>query len=171
MDKKKLQEEQIKTDYQEEMEDAYMSIVQAIKRTREQISYLTIKATAKAIKEGIRKVASKLKKVQYKSRGPSKEEVTSALMSTLLFVVVLIVFSFTFSTIGVPLIDALFEVGSTLTTNGVSTGITTVMMPFSYKWLLIAAMLLGRIELMTLITALRPNKVKKKIKATHQKTK
>ncbi len=53
MDKKKLQEEQIKTDYQEEMEDAYMSIVQAIKRTREQISYLTIKATAKAIKEGI----------------------------------------------------------------------------------------------------------------------
>jgi Trk-type K+ transport system membrane component len=48
-----------------------------------------------------------------------------------------------------------FEVGSALTTNGISMGITTVTLPLGYKWLLILAMILGRIEIVAVFKALK----------------
>jgi Trk-type K+ transport system membrane component len=57
--------------------------------------------------------------------------------------------------------DALFEVGSALTTNGISMGATTVSMPIIYKWLLIVAMIIGRIEIIPILIALSPYKRKK----------
>jgi Trk-type K+ transport system membrane component len=59
-----------------------------------------------------------------------------------------------FTTIGVSFTDAIFEVGSALTTNGISMGATTVAMPMGYKWLMIAAMTIGRIEMLSTLIAL-----------------
>jgi len=80
-------------------------------------------------------------------------EYTSAAVSILLFVGTLFFFSTMFSTIGVSFTDALFEVGSALTTNGISMGATTVSMPTGYKYLLMTAMIIGRVEIMTILVA------------------
>ena len=78
----------------------------------------------------------------------------SAPVSILLFILVLVVFAMIFTTIGVSFTDALFEVGSALTTNGISMGATTVAMPMGYKWLMIAAMTIGRVEVLSILIAL-----------------
>ncbi len=78
----------------------------------------------------------------------------SASVSIVLFLIALVVFSVIFTTIGISLTDALFEVGSALTTNGISMGITTVTMPIGYKWLMIAAMTIGRVEILSILLAL-----------------
>ena len=85
----------------------------------------------------------------------------SAVASILLFVVLLVVFALLFSTIGVSFSDALFEVGSALSTTGASMGATTVAMPLAYKWLMIAAMTIGRVEFLTILIVLVPLSVKK----------
>lgn len=85
------------------------------------------------------------------------------LVTILLFVATLVIFSIIFSSmqygmVHVSFTDSLFEVGSALTTNGISMGATTVLMPVAYKWLLIIAMIIGRIETMTILIALSPYK-------------
>jgi Trk-type K+ transport system membrane component len=82
------------------------------------------------------------------------------LVSTLLFTFTLVIFSVIFTTIRVSFTDALFEVGSALTTNGISMGATTVSMPIAYKWLMITAMTIGRIEIMSVLIALSTYKTK-----------
>jgi trk system potassium uptake protein TrkH len=77
----------------------------------------------------------------------------SSVVSILLFVGTLFIFSTMFSTIGVSFTDALFEVGSALTTNGISMGATTVSMPTGYKYLLMVTMIIGRVEIMTILVA------------------
>ena len=91
-----------------------------------------------------------------KKNGDENEslENLSASVSITLFVVALIVLSIIFTTIGVSFTDALFEVGSALTTNGISMGITTLTMPVGYKWLMIAAMTIGRVEILSIFLAL-----------------
>jgi trk system potassium uptake protein len=78
----------------------------------------------------------------------------SASVSILLFIITLVIFAVIFTTIGVSFTDALFEVGSALTTNGISMGATTVTMGVGYKWLMIAAMTIGRIEMFSILIAL-----------------
>jgi trk system potassium uptake protein len=87
------------------------------------------------------------------SNGNSYLESFSASVSILLFVIALIVFAVIFTTIGVSLTDALFEVGSALTTNGISMGATTVTMGIGYKWLMISAMTIGRVEILSILVA------------------
>lgn len=53
IEKKQELEEQIKTDYQEEMEYTYTNIIQAIKRARNQTGYLNLNQIAKAVMLGI----------------------------------------------------------------------------------------------------------------------
>ena len=84
-----------------------------------------------------------------------------AIISILLFVVVLIVFAMLFTTMGVSFTNSLFEVGSALSTNGVSMGATTVAMPIAYKWLMISAMTIGRVEILTILVALIPIGIKR----------
>ena len=78
----------------------------------------------------------------------------SATVSILLFIFILVVFAVIFTTIGVTFTDAIFEVGSALTTNGISMGATTVTMGIGYKWLMIAAMTIGRVEILSILIAL-----------------
>jgi trk system potassium uptake protein TrkH len=89
---------------------------------------------------------------------PVKEEKRVEILTTnvsiILFLGTLFVFSTLFTSIGVSFSDALFEVGSALTTNGVSMGVTTVSMPVGYKYLLMIAMIIGRVEITAILVSL-----------------
>jgi Trk-type K+ transport system membrane component len=85
---------------------------------------------------------------------------SNALLSVICVYIYSRLFSVIFTTIGVSFTDALFEVGSALTTNGISMGAATVSMPITYKWLMITAMTIGRIEIMSVLIALSPYKTK-----------
>ncbi len=86
---------------------------------------------------------------------PDRDELKTVLIWISSFLIVLFALSLIFSTIGISLLDSVFEVGSALTTNGISMGITTVTIPLGYKWLLILAMILGRIEIVSVFKALK----------------
>ena len=86
---------------------------------------------------------------------PTGEELKAVFVYIACFVGALIVLSLAFSTIGISLLDSVFEVASALTTNGISMGATTVVMPIGYKWLMILAMLIGRIELVNIFAAVK----------------
>jgi trk system potassium uptake protein len=77
----------------------------------------------------------------------------SASFSIMIFVGTLVLFAMIFTTIGISFTDALFEVGSALTTSGLSMGAITMAMPIGYKWLIIAAMTIGRVEILSLLIA------------------
>ena len=89
-----------------------------------------------------------------KDNEKDREELKTVLISIVSFLVILTLLTLAFSTIGLSLVDSLFEVGSALTTNGISMGITTVAIPLRYKWLLILAMILGRVEIVSVFRAL-----------------
>jgi trk system potassium uptake protein TrkH len=82
------------------------------------------------------------------------EELKSVLASIISFIVTLIILSLIFSTMGVNVLDSFFEVGSALTTNGISMGATKALMPLGYRWLMIFAMLVGRVEILTILAAI-----------------
>jgi trk system potassium uptake protein TrkH len=94
-----------------------------------------------------------------KSHQPDREELKAVLTFIASFFIVLFILSLIFSTIGISLLDSVFEVGSALTTNGISMGITTAVMPLGYKWLLILAMIVGRIEIIAAFKALEGTKI------------
>lgn len=79
----------------------------------------------------------------------------SILVFIVSFVILLLLLSLAFSTVGISFLDSVFEVGSALTTNGVSMGITTIALPLGYKWLLIFAMIVGRVEIVNIFKAIR----------------
>jgi len=85
----------------------------------------------------------------------------SSVVSILLFIFTLVIFAVIFSTMGVSFTDALFEIGSALTTNGISMGNTNVTMPLAYKWLMIVAMTIGRVEILSVLIALSPYRRKR----------
>jgi trk system potassium uptake protein TrkH len=84
----------------------------------------------------------------------------SAVVSILLFISTLITFAVIFTTMGVSFTNAIFEIGSALTTNGISMGATTATMPIAYKWLMIVAMTIGRVEILSVLIALSPYRAK-----------
>jgi trk system potassium uptake protein TrkH len=102
----------------------------------------------------IRRIQVLIDALRKKGDKPDREELKAALVSIVSFFAVLLILTLVFSTIGISLLDSLFEVGSAYTTNGISMGITTVAIPLGYKWLLIIAMTLGRIEIGAVFTAL-----------------
>jgi len=73
-------------------------------------------------------------------------EFAPALVNIIVYFAVFAALSLIFSTMGVSLRDALFEMASALSTCGASTGATSLGMPILYKWLLIVAMIIGRVE-------------------------
>lgn len=84
-----------------------------------------------------------------------------AVASVLLFILTLVVFTLLFSTMGISYTDSLFEMTSALSTAGVSLGATNVAMPLAYKWLVIMAMTIGRVEIITVLLMIVPLTVKK----------
>lgn len=102
----------------------------------------------------IQRVQTLINAVRKKGDEPSREELKTVLLSITGFIITLIILSLVFSTMGVNMLDSVFEVGSALTTNGISIGATRVLMPIGYKWLMILAMLIGRLEILTIIAAI-----------------
>jgi trk system potassium uptake protein len=86
---------------------------------------------------------------------PTRQELKSIVVYLISFLAILLFLSFAFATLGIGLLDAVFEVGSALTTNGISMGATTIALPIGYKWLLIAAMIIGRVEILNIFKAIR----------------
>jgi trk system potassium uptake protein TrkH len=102
--------------------------------------------------ERIRLLISALRK---SDDSPTREELKEILIFIGSFAATLLILSLAFSTIGVSMLDSVFEVGSALTTNGISMGATTVTMPIGYKWLIVLAMIIGRVEIVTIFKAVR----------------
>jgi trk system potassium uptake protein TrkH len=127
---------------------------------------------AKSIKQGIKDLLTKERVIPKsgEQRDTYNYEHLPALISIVLFTLTLVVFAVIFTTMppGISFTDALFEVGSALTTNGISMGATTISMPIGYKWLMITAMTIGRIELMSILVALMPFKARVKQQETEQ---
>ena len=124
---------------------------------------------AKSIKQTIRGILIKEKVIIEQNKKPETNngEYQTALVSVLLFITTLVIFSIVFTTMGVSFTDAFFEVGSALTTNGISMGATTTAMPVAYKWLMIAAMTIGRVEIMSILIALSPYRAKEQTAGTN----
>ncbi len=125
-------------------------------------------AFAKSVKESIKGVLIKEHVIPAEEPHPlignnsnGYSEHLSAPVIILLFGLVLVIFSVIFTTLGVSFTDALFEVGSALTTNGISLGYTNVLMPIGYKWLMIAAMTIGRVEILSILIALSTWRLKR----------
>jgi trk system potassium uptake protein TrkH len=102
---------------------------------------------------------SKAPKKRKQNNGSS--EGFRAIAAILLFIFVLIIFTLLFSTMGTSLMDSLFEVSSALSTNGISMGAISLAMPLAYKWLVIIAMTIGRVEIATILLLLIPIAAKK----------
>ncbi len=92
--------------------------------------------------------------VRRKGDQPNREELLSIFGAIIGFFATLIILSLLFMPIGVSFIDSVFEVGSALTTNGISMGATVVTMPIGYKWLITLAMIIGRVEIVSIFAAL-----------------
>ncbi|MCL2477685.1 potassium transporter TrkG [Candidatus Bathycorpusculum sp.] len=88
-------------------------------------------------------------------------EMFPAASAILFFVVVLFVFTLLFSTIGVSFEQALFEVGSALSTTGATMGAVSGAMPLGYKWLIMASMVIGKVEIVTVLAVVMPFFVKR----------
>ena len=73
------------------------------------------------------------------------------MVSILLLIGLLLIFTIIFSTIGLSFTDSLLEMGSAFSTNGVTMGAINVGMPSAYKWLVVAAMTIGRVEILTIL--------------------
>src|SRR4030042_6161608 len=111
---------------------------------------------ARSMKHSIEDVLIK-EKVMSEPEAPEEannHEYLPALVSILLFVFTLVIFALLFTSMGVSFTDALFEVGSALSTNGISMGATTISMPIGYKWLMIVAMTIGRVEILSILIAI-----------------
>lgn len=118
----------------------------------------------KSVKQSIKETLIKESTIHERNHNltSNNHEYLSALVAIVLFIFTLVIFAVIFQTIGVSFIDALFEVGSALTTNGFSMGVTTVSIGLGYKWLMIVAMIIGRVEIMSVIIALCPYGIKGK---------
>jgi len=102
----------------------------------------------------IERIQTLIDAIRKKDNKPDREELKAALINVIGLLLLLFVFSAVFSTIGISFLDSVFEISSALTTNGISMGITTVEIAVSYKWLLILAMLIGRIEILVILKAI-----------------
>lgn len=78
-------------------------------------------------------------------------ENTSASVSIMIFVGALVIFALIFTTMGISFTDSLFEIGSALTTSGITLGAINIGMPIGYKWLVIASMTIGRVEMLSIL--------------------
>jgi len=85
---------------------------------------------------------------------PTKTELRSIIIYLITFIAILIILSIAFTASGTNIFNSIFEIGSALATNGISSGATTIGLPAIFKWILIFAMFIGRIEILTIYRAI-----------------
>jgi len=94
--------------------------------------------------------------VRFGGRAVSAEEISRALLVILLFVAAAGLSWLPFVALGHAPLEALFEVVSALGTVGLSSGVTSAALDPALKAVLIADMLLGRLEFVALLVLLYP---------------
>jgi trk system potassium uptake protein len=103
----------------------------------------------------INRIKQLIDSVRKNDDAPTKAELRSLNIYLITFIAILIALSIAFATSGTNIFNSIFEIGSALATNGISSGATTLELPAIYKWILIVAMLIGRIEILTIYKAIR----------------
>jgi trk system potassium uptake protein TrkH len=103
----------------------------------------------------IQRVQKLVDAIRRNKDAPTRNELKTIIVYLITFIAFLFLLSFAFSTSGVSILDSVFEIGSAISTNGVSMGATTIALPVIYKWILIVAMLVGRVEILTIYKAIR----------------
>ncbi len=108
------------------------------------------------IRENVRDVLTKDGVISQRPKADPKrvQQWNMAISSVILFLVSLLVLSLVFSMSGVPFGDSLFEVGSALTTNGISMGATSLSLPTFYKFVLMAAMIIGKVQITIVLVSI-----------------
>lgn len=96
-------------------------------------------------------LATKKTSLQVGNKRIEDTEVIMILSFSLLAITSIVIFSFIFTLYGFSLVDSMFELTSAFGTVGLSTGITSVSLAAPLKWLLILEMILGRVEVMSLL--------------------
>jgi len=106
---------------------------------------LMIKTVRKAVYESIteREYKVKLFGKEYTDAG-----IIQAAMVVLLMIVLVFFSAFIVSSYGFQPVDSLFETTSAVATTGLSTGIISPSLAIELKWLFVALMLLGRVEVL-----------------------
>jgi trk system potassium uptake protein TrkH len=112
--------------------------------------------SALGIRENVRGVLTTDGVISQRPKADGKKALkwNMAISSVILFLVTLLVLSLVFSTSGVSFGDSLFEVGSALTTNGISMGATSLSLPTFYKFVLMAAMIIGKVEITIVLVSI-----------------
>ena len=120
------------------------------------IKVINILWSSRDIQEGVAEVFSKEGVIPpYERANPETLlKWNLATSSVLLFFAVLLILSLIFSTSGVSFWNSLFEIGSALTTNGFTTGVTNISLPIFYKLVLIVGMIIGRVEIMIILVSI-----------------
>jgi trk system potassium uptake protein TrkH len=103
----------------------------------------------------IQRIQKLVDAVRKNEDAPTRNELKTIIVYLITFIAFLVLLSFAFSFSGTSMLDSVFEIGSALSTNGVSMGATTINLAVGYKWLLIVAMLVGRVEVLTIYKAIR----------------
>lgn len=103
----------------------------------------------------IQRIQKLIDAIRKNKDAPTRDELKTIIIYLITFIAFLFLLSYAFSFSGVSMLDSVFEIGSALSTNGVSMGATTINLALGYKWLLILAMLVGRVELLTIYKAIR----------------
>jgi trk system potassium uptake protein TrkH len=108
------------------------------------------------IRENVRGVLTKDGVISQRPKADGKKTLqwNMAMSSVILFLVTLLVLSLVFSMSGVSFGDSLFEVGSALTTNGISMGATSLSLPIFYKFVLMTAMIIGKVEITIVLVSI-----------------
>ena len=103
----------------------------------------------------IQRIQKLIAAIRKNEDAPTRDELKTIIIYLITFIGFLFLLSYAFSFSGDSMLDSVFEIGSALSTNGVSMGATTINLAVGYKWLLIVAMLVGRIEILTIYRAIR----------------
>jgi trk system potassium uptake protein TrkH len=101
-------------------------------------------------------IKGNLDKFTFEGKEFKHTDVLSYLLLILLAVSMIFSFAFVFTLYGFDFVDSIFELTSAFATTGISVGITNVSLPIVLKVILVLVMVLGRIEIITLLVAIMP---------------
>jgi trk system potassium uptake protein TrkH len=101
-------------------------------------------------------IKGNLDKFTFEGKEFKTTDVLSYLLLILLAISMIFSFAFVFTLYGFDFIDSIFELTSAFATTGISVGITNVSLPIVLKIVLVLVMVLGRIEIITLLVAIMP---------------
>jgi len=98
-----------------------------------------------------RELTKKSEKIVYEGKEIEDSELMEHFLTVILSVFLIFISAFIFTFYGFSFEDSIFETLSAFSTAGVSIGITSLSLSLELKWLLIILMIVGRIEIFTLL--------------------